>query len=381
MVVDNIPSIGGSKVGKAYAVEQPERCEVGPWVKARCVHGDYRRGRVPCGDRSRCLVCAGTWSRKVRKRIIEGAREAGELWFVTITACSHGKMREGYSCAKCGSDRPGLTDPDEFQEAWKRLRKALWRDDRTSRWFRVLEVGDKGRLHLHMVTDSKRMVGVLKAKDKESLASYWKRQSATGRELIGEFIGAGFGTIAHVQRCRSGIGGAAKYFTKYLAKGSETIPRHADGRSVRVAEGSRNWLSQRSLREYQFSGSAGSSPGLEVDLSCECGKKHKSIRHVQACRREVQRVWMGQYLANRAGCLQLVARHKERAAAFPKTSPGSAERFEASAAVKVAILRLRDVGCWVPLGWLVEQSRKGNLERAASRVDSGNNYGHRRLVA
>lgn len=360
-------TIGGSKnkVGKAYVVPGPVRCKKGPWIKARCVHGNIRRGQVPCGERERCQICAARWSARVRHRIVEGAREAGQLWFVTITACSHRTLRPGSSCGKCGSSVDGISNVDDFLQAWKRLRKALWADDRDSRWFRVLEetvekkTGRK-RVHLHMVTDSKRMVRIQKPLDKEKLGPYWKKQTPEGQELIGEFIRAGFGVIADSQPARSGPSGIGRYFTKYLSKGSESIPRRADGRSVRVAEGSRNWTSERRVAEYMWSKGTGAARGVTAETACQCGKKHATVAYRDACRKERHLGWMGQLRESWDGCLQLLAKHKAREAAV-RAGVEASELWQASAEVRLAQLRLQDRGCWLPMGWLLEQERNGTI--------------------
>ena len=95
-----------------------------------------------------------------------------------------------------------------------------------------------------------------KPREGESLRSYRRRQTSAAQRFIDFLVSCGFGPIAHVEQVRHGAAGAASYLSKYLSKEKRRILRR-DGRSARVAEGSRNWLpaSAAAVKTYAYGAS------------------------------------------------------------------------------------------------------------------------------
>lgn len=196
----------------------------------KCNEPVYRVGFTPegrktclvfgCGSLS-CAACQQRWARRVKWKIAEGiARYPGEYRFLTLTF------------------RGGNATPERAARCWRLFRRAMaptqWR------FYRVFESHKSGGVHIHVITDCP--LPIVKRPGKtESIQNYLRRQSCSAALFL-EFIQRyGFGPIADCQRVYGSSGGAASYMAKYLSKESKTLSR-PNGRRIRVAEGSRNWL-------------------------------------------------------------------------------------------------------------------------------------------
>lgn len=223
--------------GQPIKHPQPQ-CDKGARVRLRCYHDLDRVIQVACGKVGECTECMNAWRGKVRRRIFEGCRQ-GNLWFFTVTFMADVSLDEG-------------------MRRWRLLWKELARRGFGHRMFRVVELTDSGRPHFHAVVDGP-MVAIEKAlkhtngRRGEDIGHYIGRQSQEARAFIWEvLIPHGFGIIAHCERVRLGGKGASSYLGKYLSKSKVKSLVREDGRRVRVAEGSRNWLVDPPVPTFRY---------------------------------------------------------------------------------------------------------------------------------
>lgn len=220
------------------------QCDKGARVRLSCYHDLDRVIQVACGKVGECVECMNAWRGKVRRRIFEGCRQ-GNLWFFTVTFMADVSLDEG-------------------MRRWRLLWKELSRRGLGLRMFRVVELTEReardgGKVpHFHAVIDGP-MPAILKAQKwtnghrGEPIGHYIDRQDQEARAFIWEvLIPHGFGIIAHCERVRLGGKGASSYLGKYLSKSKVKSLVRQDGRRVRVAEGSRNWLVDPPVPTFRY---------------------------------------------------------------------------------------------------------------------------------
>lgn len=200
----------------------------------------------------------------VADKVREGASKlqvAGRtLMFVTLTL---GRPADG------AAETPEQM-LDRLMAAWRRWRQGRWWADNMdgAEYFRVVEAGSQnGRPHVHLVVAG-RLPYIRAPHDQESVA-HW-RADLTGpaaREMVHGIEVAGFGPLCYVERLKGGGGsGAATYLGGYLSKSEKRLVR-PDGRTVRVAEGSRGWPVDVQDKTTYMAGGVAVEPG---GAPCEC---------------------------------------------------------------------------------------------------------------
>lgn len=254
-----------------------EVCKSGARVRLRCWHGNDRVLAVACGKVSECELCLNAWRAKVRRRIMAGCEGAVNLWFFTAT------FSEDISL-------------DEGMRRWKVLWKEMARRMPGARMFRVVELTKRGRPHFHAVVDGPMPVLLKPNKGGEYAAEYLARQSVAGREFIQRvLVPSGFGYIAHCERVRLGGKGAASYLSKYLTKAQAKSLVREDGRRVRVAEGSRDWLVNPPVPTYRY-GTVVVTSAKESEPDCRCQVPRRKMLTPEGQRYdgEARAFWRGQ---------------------------------------------------------------------------------------
>lgn len=257
--------------GQPIKHPQPQ-CDKGARVRLRCYHDLDRVIQVACGKVGECAECMNAWRGKVRRRIFEGCRQ-GNLWFFTVTFMADVSLDEG-------------------MRRWRLLWKELSRRGLGHRMFRVVELTERtardgGKVpHFHAVIDGP-MPAIAKAQKRtnghrgEGIGHYIDRQDQEARAFIWEvLIPQGFGIIAHCERVRLGGRGASSYLGKYLSKSKVKSLERDDGRRVRVAEGSRNWLENPPVPTYRY-GSVELTGKALGDAPCRCSVPRRKMLQVE----------------------------------------------------------------------------------------------------
>lgn len=246
-----------------------DACQGNLYLTAKCIHGNVSRSKMRCMNIVECSSCKNVWRGKVRAKIHEGAKGRpiyGAWMFLTITE---------------STDR-GV---DDVLESYKKFRKWLWREYPGCKFFRVFELTKRGRLHIHILHDSGIPLVEKANKLGEKEGPYLRKQSKEGRKFIERLINFGFGYIIDNQPLRYGPGGAGSYMAKYLGKATNKVIQRPDGRSIRVAEGSRNWPTKKKVEQYLFTNTTVGSfpPGSEQHRgTCRCrvSRRDKSWQEI-----------------------------------------------------------------------------------------------------
>ena len=234
-------------------------------IVVTCHHFKAIRKTVPCWDKNKCSYCAQKWRGIVRAKITKGMEIAPKYgWkFLTLTW-------------------KGGIIVEEFLDAWKRLQKTWSEKWPGYKCFRVLEIGTKGRLHLHAVADVP--LETYKSIGHKQRLLPWKATLRTAVIKQQEWIKRyGFGDIQHCESVRNVKHGPATYLSKYLAKeGTAKRIELSSGRSARIAEGTRNWNFERKRPRGLTIDRHGiielTEKGISVKANqCECGYKGKSL--------------------------------------------------------------------------------------------------------
>ena len=177
-------------------------------------------------------------------------------------------------------------------QAWKKLRKWLHRRHGQVRFFRVLEPHKTGGVHIHVVIE-KCLPEVFKPAHRESIRSYYSRQTDEGKSLIDRVVRFGFGPIMHVRLCYGGPAGIAAYLGKYLTKAQAKTLSRTHGRRLRVAEGSRNWLREGRVDEYRYGVSRRADHEV-AERDCDCCDSGNRPIDVAEAREARRRFWISQ---------------------------------------------------------------------------------------
>lgn len=234
-------------------------------ARMRCRHGGLTVRMLPC-HRGTCPVCQGAWRLRVANKIQQGASrllvQGWEFHFLTLT------IRD----VDGNETHPEMLD--RLMGAWRRLQQGRWWREHgpAGPRFRVVENGSHtGRPHLHLVVAGD-LPYVRKARDKESLASWRADLSAEGRELVAALEAAGLGPITHSEHLHGGAQGVAKYLGGYLSKSEKRLVR-PDGRTVRVAEGSRDWPAVEHSKTTYAVASVAIEPAGDACECVRCGQE------------------------------------------------------------------------------------------------------------
>ena len=191
---------------------------------------------------------------KVRQGASRLLAGGAELHFVTLTL-GPGPAGETHSMMV-----------DRLMAAWRRLCKGWWWGAHADTYFRVVESGTHtGRPHIHAVVAGD-VPYVRAPRDREPLASWRADLGPDGRKMVAALEAAGFGPLCHAEHLHGGGQGAATYLGGYLSKSEKRLER-PDGRTVRVAEGSRTWPAAEHDTTTYMAGAVRVEPG---GAPCEC---------------------------------------------------------------------------------------------------------------
>ena len=221
---------------------------------------------LPC-HKPTCVQCQGQWRLRVANKVRQGAArllvQGQDLHFLTLTLGpgpageTHGMM------------------VDRLMAAWRRLVQGRWWRGHVGTYFRVVESGTHtGRPHIHAVVAGG-LPYVRAARTPESLASWGADLTGEGREMVGALELAGFGPICHAEHLHGGGQGAATYLGGYLSKSEKRLLR-PDGRTVRVAEGARDWPGVEHDKTTYMAGAVSVEPGGRPAECVQCGQERQA---------------------------------------------------------------------------------------------------------
>ena len=286
--------------------ELAKACRKGPLITNRCFHGNTKVQKVSCQDIVGCAECLNAWRSRVRARILNGVRKRGvDGWkFATLTFGS-----EEYK------QMPDIIE--ECMERWTTYRKWLQRTSSRAgkeiTFYRVVELTKAGVPHFHIVTNADLpIVGKIDKKNNEKLKEYLARQSPEGLRYIAMLKRMGFGEITDVQKVQRGSG-IAKYLSSYLGKGTPKAIKRGDGRSIRIAEGARNWGTAGKTPNYFFERSKRDLEDTpECSVLCVCGRsdKQKIPLVLKEARRVASDTWDREVGRHRASSVQYLEGYK-----------------------------------------------------------------------
>lgn len=161
---------------------------------------------------SRCKPCSARYRRRVFRvadaGLSAGARRGRRLYLLTLTAPSQGPHRRWVPGEKgvhgdCDCWVEDLAAWNGSQaKCWNRLRTWLTREYPSLRYFRAVEVQDRGALHLHVLLVLDESVSI-QAVQAAALAS-------------------GFGCVIDLEPLTPGSPKAARYVSKYVTKACDT---------------------------------------------------------------------------------------------------------------------------------------------------------------
>lgn len=235
------------------------------YVTGRCSHGSTFRLPLGCNDYANCDECLNAYMGKIRARISSGIDGApySRYQFLTFTLCRHSRTNKTY-CLQCRQPLSLLTTPNPASMllAWRSFRRWYNRNHpKPLRFFRILEPHRDGNCHLHAVIDATQSLLPLvsKARQSESLRSYYSRQTEDAQQLILKLCSFGFGPIADVQYAYGNGHGAAKYLTWYLGKEYQARYSlnnfvHDSGRRVRLYDTSNDWQPRLPADKFTYAG-------------------------------------------------------------------------------------------------------------------------------
>lgn len=196
---------------------------------------------------SRCKPCSARYRRRLTRLAAEGMHRRdgrGHMAMLTLTAPSPDEHQQYVPEWDRRTERPwcgchrhlagglGLWNASSSQR-WNRLRTALDREYPDMRFFRAVEIQDRGAVHLHLL--------------------WWTPVPVDLQRVQELALAAGFGCTMDYAPCEPGSRRAAYYVSKYVTKATDT--RHTvpwdvldldTGELVAVPEARyRTWSSSR----------------------------------------------------------------------------------------------------------------------------------------